>query len=203
MQFNSWMNVKNIAYSTVNSIVSEVFNSYEQGVQTTKERVRLILSGDGWDQVRIEDLLVKIDLGDPFQQAREELEKEDKRISYIQNEFEFAKPQTIKLDRNPQAKFATLQYVPIKASLKILLEDETFLKQKKDDPFYHEDSVVKDVKDSDNFMNNQFFRNNPTAVPLILFQDELEFSYNSFNKPMCYRDYILVPYFTIVHILRF
>ena len=74
MQFNSWMNVKNIAYSTVNSIVSEVFNSYEQGVNTTKERINLILSEDGWDKVKINDLLSKIDLNDPFKQAREELE---------------------------------------------------------------------------------------------------------------------------------
>jgi hypothetical protein len=177
MQFNSWMNVKNIAYSTVNSIVSEVFNSYEQGVNTTKERIKLILSEDGWDKVKIDDLLSKIDLNDPFKQAREELEKEEKRIRYIQNEFEFAQPRTIRLSETSTAPLATMQYIPIKESLKIFLEDPTFLKQKNEDPFYHEPGVVKDVKDSENFRNNKFFEENPTAIPLIIFQDELEVSF--------------------------
>ena len=175
MQFNSWMNVKNIAYTTVNSIVSEVFNSYEQGVNTTKERIRLHLSKDSWDEVKIEDLLSKVDLNDPFKEARLELEKEDKRISYIESEFEFAKPKTVRLSDAPTAvQPATMQYIPIKESLRIFLEDPTYLKQKNEDPFYHEPGVVKDVKDSENFRSNKFFQDNPTAVPIIIFQDELE-----------------------------
>ena len=175
MTFNSWMNVKNIAYSTVNSIVSEVFSSYEHGVEVTKGRVKDHLLKDGWDVNQVEEFLDKMNLEDPFRTAREELEMEKKRLDYIKSNFEYAKPVTIRLDEGRNnSKKDTMQYIPIKDSLKKFLEDETFIEQKKSDPYYHEPGIIKDVKDGENFRNNQFFQKNPTAVPIILFMDELE-----------------------------
>ena len=175
MQFNCWMNIQNIAYSTVNVIVSEVFNSFHQGVTVTKEKVREHLVHDGWEHAKVEDLLSKIDLEDPFAEAREHLENEKTRKTYISEQFEYAKPVTVRLNKtSPHEKPETMQYIPIKESLKILIEDETFIKQKSEDPYYHEPNVIKDVMDGLNFRRNKFFSENPTAVPLILFQDELE-----------------------------
>ena len=177
MTFNNWMNVKNIAYSTVNSIVSEVFNSYEHGVEVTKERVKDLLVKDGWDVHKVEEFLTKLNLEDPFRKARKELEMEKKRLDYIKTNFEYAKPVTIRLDEgsnNSTSKKDTMQYISIKDSLKKFLEDDTFIEQKKSDPYFHEPGVIKDVKDGENYRNNEFFKNNPTAVPIILFMDELE-----------------------------
>ena len=53
--FNSWMNVKVIAWSTVNSIVTEVFESYRKGVEFTKSKIRrkLLESGIREDEVKV------------------------------------------------------------------------------------------------------------------------------------------------------
>ena len=175
MQFNSWMNVKNIAYSTVNEIVTEIFNSYQQGVTVTKDRIKKHLEIDGWDSSKIWELLSKIDLEDPFKEARGSLENETKRKTYIQSEFDYAKPVTIRLNEtNRNEKPETMQYIPIKESLKILLEDESYISQKNNNPYFHEPGVIKDVKDGLTYRTNKFFTENPEAVPIILFADELE-----------------------------
>ena len=67
-----------------------------------------------------------------------------------------------------------MQYIPIKQSLKILLEDETFISQKLSDTYYQEEDVIKDCQDGAHFKQNGFFLNNPSAVPILIFQDELE-----------------------------
>ena len=175
MTFNMWMNVKNIAYSTVNLIVAEVFNSYEQGVNLTKGKISRLLQGDGMSADEISRILAAIDTEDPFVAARRDLEREVDRKKYIVKEFDNVQPVTVRLNNeNRLEKPDTMQYVPIKKSLKLLLEDETFIKQKESDPYYPEENVIKDCKDGAYLKENQFFKDNPEAVPLLIFQDELE-----------------------------
>ena len=173
MQFNTWMNVKNIAYSTVNLIVTEVFNTYQQGVDVTKNKIKALLINEKLESSKINELLDDLE-EDPFVIARKDLESELKRKKYIMTEFENARPVTVRLNEGSREKPETMQYIPIKQSLKILVEDETYINQKKDDPYFSEENVIKDVKDGINFRKNKYFRENPTAVPLLVFQDELE-----------------------------
>ena len=174
MTFNTWANVKNIAHSTVSLIVSEVFNSYQQGVDVTKKKVKKLLANEGIDVSEVDKLLEELD-DDPFMRARVDLESEAKRKKFILTSFENVKPVTVRLNKDRVGvKPETMQYIPIKQTLKLLLEDESYNKQKREDPYFHEPGVIKDVKDGKNFRNNKFFLENPTAVPLLFFQDELE-----------------------------
>ena len=66
------------------------------------------------------------------------------------------------------------QLVPLRASLKLLLEDKSFLKKKCSDPYHHEEGLIKDVRDGEGYRSNPFLRQHPEAVGIILFQDELE-----------------------------
>ena len=96
-------------------------------------------------------------------------------MGLLLSSFSNVQPQTIKLSEvGLGAKSDTMQYISIKNSLKLLLEDESFLNQKKNDFYIHEAGYIKDVRDGSNFRNNTFFKENPDAVPIILFQDELE-----------------------------
>ena len=175
IQFNNWSNVKNIAYSTVNLIVSEVFNSYQRGVEVTKTKIANLMESDGVPADKIKRILEEIDLSDPFAEAREELESELSRKKYLKKEFAHAAPISVRLNTDSLAeKPETMQYVPIKESLKILLEDDTFLRQKATDPYFPEENIVKDCRDGLTFQQNEFFKQNPTSVPLVIFQDELE-----------------------------
>ena len=172
--FNNWMNVAGIPYTTVNMIVSEVFRSYHMGVDITKQQIEKNLSQEGVENIKIKDILEKVGKDDPFLKAQEHLEKENKRLKFIQEAFENTPPMTIRLNPQYEPKAETYQYVSLISSLKQLIEDETFILQKNSNPYFAEDGVVKDVRDGKNFRENSFFQENPDAVPILLFQDELE-----------------------------
>ena len=175
MQFNRWANIKNVPYSTVSEIVTEVFDSYKQGAEVTKKKIISIFRKDGLALDPLLKVLGEVDDLDPFKAARKLLEKDRDRQNFILKEFPNVQPLDIRLNtEDMREKALTLQYVPIKESLKNLLEDETYLAQKIADPYYHEENVIKDCKDGTYFKQNQFFVNNPGAVPIVLFQDELE-----------------------------
>ena len=172
--FNNWMNVSGISYSTVNTIVSEVFRSYNKGVEVTKQRIKRLLIKQGVEEGDVEKIMETVGKDDPFNIAQEQLENEKKRIKFIKEAFGNTPPLTIRLNSAQENKPETYQYVSIKSSLKNLLEDETYMHQKKTNPYKAEEEVVKDVRDGSNFRNNPYFANNPDSVPLLLFQDELE-----------------------------
>ena len=58
--------------------------------------------------------------------------------------------------------------------MKLLLEDDTYINQKLNDPYYYDPNVIKDVRDGECFRRSVFFNQHPEAVPLIVFIDELE-----------------------------
>lgn len=169
--FNSWMNVKGIAWSTVNSIVTEVFESYRKGVEFTKSKIRrkLLESGIREDEVKV--IMSAAEIMDPIELARKELETESSRKNFICSSFPYVKPVTIRLG---PGKSDIMHYVPIKDSLKNLLEDQSFIDQRNEDPYYFEPNIIKDIRDGSCFKENEFFRVNPDALPLIAFADELE-----------------------------
>ena len=70
------MNVSNVAYSTVNFIVKEVFSSYEKGVEFTMKKIENKLHEVGVDEEKIKRLMEDAQQFDPFEKAKEELEKE-------------------------------------------------------------------------------------------------------------------------------
>ena len=68
---------------------------------------------------------------DPFAVARKELESTRDRLKFISSEFDHIKPVNVRLNQEKKLEAPdTMQYIPIKQSLKSLLEDETFLAQK-------------------------------------------------------------------------
>ena len=175
IQFNTWCNVKMVPYSTVSEIVKEVFLGYERGMSAKNKSVEKILLKGGIADNVVRNILEDIDLSDPFKLARDELGRDSDRQKFVMEEFNFVKPISVCL--NPvdlDGKKHTMQYVPIKQSLKALLENESYIKQKITDPYIAENNVIKDCKDGRIFQENKFFIDNPTAVPILLFQDELE-----------------------------
>ena len=168
------MNISNIAYTTVNVIIKEVFEAYDKGVNFTRNKVESKLRELEVGEDKIEAVLQVIDKDDPFQTARKQLEKEKQRINFINSSFPNVKSETVVLSSRDDPKKESYQYVSVKDSLKVLLEDESFIKQKVNDPYYFDENVIKDVRDGDCFLTNTFFNDNPEAVPLLVFVDELE-----------------------------
>ena len=172
--FNTWMNISGVAYSTVNMIMKEVFNSYDRGMEFIREKILAKLRKTSVNLDEVENALSEMEKDNIFEKAKSELLSEFKRKNYILSNFPDVQPITVKLNDTAEGKKETYQYVPIEQSLKILLEDETYLKQKIDDPYYHEENIFKDSRDGTMFRSNPFFKRNPEAIPLVVFQDELE-----------------------------
>ena len=172
--FNNWMNVAGIPYSTVNLIVSEVFKSYQMGADLTKHHIRNILISQGFDEKQVQDIIENVGKDDPFNAAKKNLESEKKRLTFIKEAFKNTQPETVRLNPAHEAKSESYQYVSLKGSIKNLLEDESYINQKKSDPYRAEEGVVKDVRDGKLFHQNPYFQKNPEAVPILIFQDELE-----------------------------
>ena len=91
-----------------------------------------------------------------------------KRVKFLQENFPNVQPISIDL---PSGKY---EYVPIGETLKLLMEDDSYIKQKADDPYTYEEGIYKDTRDGELFRENAFFKLNPDAIGLLLFQDELE-----------------------------
>lgn len=197
--FNNWMNVAAIPYSTVNLIVREVFKSYQMGANLAKHRIKNILHGQGFDEQQVEEIFENVDKNDPFEAARAHLESEKKRLTFIKESFSNVKPETIRLNPINETKPESYQYVSLKSSIKTLLEDDSYQRQKKSDPYKAEEGIVKDVRDGEIFKQNQYFKDNPDSVPIIMFQDELEeklqiflpFIFNKVDISSSYRLYCI------------
>ena len=172
--FNTWMNISGIAYTTVNGIVKEVFDSYDKGVEFSKMKIKEKLKAEEIEDCKIEEILSTMDEDDLFSVARKELETERNRKKYIFSKFPNAQPETVFLPTENGSKKESYQYVPIKESLKLLLEDQSYIKQKLEDPYNYEEGVFKDTRDGSCFQTNEFFKTNPDAVALVVFVDELE-----------------------------
>ena len=173
-QFNAWMNVNHIPYSTANKIIKELFEAYDRGVDYTKQKIKKKLIEDKVSEDIIENILAVVDKVDPFLIAKQELSTARDRKRFIDQHFLNIVPETVPLSKKGNKVTESYQYIPIKKSLKVLLEDETYVKQRLADPYSFEDNVIKDVRDGDCFVQNEFFKANPDAVPLIVFVDELE-----------------------------
>ena len=171
IKFVDWMNIKNVPYSTCNIIIKEVFNAYAEGKKASSTNIRKLLQDVDVDDILIEQILRKVAEDDPFDQARSVLESEEKRLNYVKETFDHIEPETVYLNKENSESY---QYISIIKSLKVLLEDKTFINQKQTDGYFPEESVYKDVRDGEYLKNNPYFISNPEAVPILLFQDELE-----------------------------
>ena len=170
---NTWMNISGVPYSTVNEIVKELFASYEKGKDYIQKKLRNKLINDQIDPNKIEEILSVID-EDPFSAARKELEMERKRKNFILSNFPNVEPETILLSSESDSRRESMQYVSVLKSLKLLFEDPSYISQKLEDPYHYEDDVIKDTRDGSTLKQNLFFQENPDAVPLVMFIDELE-----------------------------
>ena len=162
--FCDWMSVKAIPFSTCNIIVAEVFKSYGLAKDQMRLKICEILRKEGFDTAKIEQILSELEHEDPFTRAKGELETESRRIRFLKESYDYTSPETVFLPTKKGEKRESYQYVPLKQSLKALLEDSSFLKQKSEDDYFHEPDVYKDIRDGDHFRTNTFFKENPEAI---------------------------------------
>ena len=114
---------------------------------------------------------------DPFLQAQEDLISEHKRTKFLEENFKLVKPVEIVL--NPEevkrgSKKESYQYIPIKATLMNVLEDETYIEAMNSVSNTSVDDEIKEIADGNALKSNKFFLDNPTARPLLIYSDAVE-----------------------------
>lgn len=171
VMFNDWMNVKHIPYTTCNVIVKEVFDSYIEGKDVLRKKLKKILEEMNISEQTIKDIVEELSTVDPFDVANQELGSEYKRLNYLKENFNYNDPEIVHLDSEKKDSYI---YIPIDKSLQRLVEDATYISQKETDPYVFEDGVYSNVRDGKYFRTNPYFTANPNAIPIMLFQDELE-----------------------------
>ena len=174
IQFNTWMNISNIPWTTVSQIVQHFFGSYDKGVDYITSQVKKVLASINVHESIIENIVTDIRLNDPFKKAKELLVAEADRVRYIKDNFSYVASQTEPL-RDENGKIgAYYQYVPVPETLRVVLESDDYISQKRSDPYFHEHGIIKDIRDGEVYRGSQFWNDNPEAEGLILFSDELE-----------------------------
>ena len=100
---------------------------------------------------------------------------EYERNRHIEEMMTHVPPKQIALNPGrPKNETKTIQYVPIVETLKVLLEDPTYkeqarreaelMRQAEDSPY------LGDLKNGFVFRDNKFFRENPDAIPIVLYR---------------------------------
>ena len=84
-------------------------------------------------------------------------------------------PQFSGTKRRLTEKWDTFQYIPLLSSLKQLLSDESIVEQVDYCPQrVHSDGILEDFCDGDRFSSHPVFSQDPYALQIIAYYDELE-----------------------------
>lgn len=162
--------------STVQTIVEEIQNIHEMGQDYTLKTLHSLLKND---MCLADDTIAKIcdcvkdsDLFSVCHQGP--MRTTYSRAQTFKKMFKYIEPQKIQLgtDENMTPWFA--YYVPVKDTLKNLLESDMWKNSVSQQSCENDSDVFGDITDGHSFKSNPFFSKNPGSLKLILYQDAFE-----------------------------
>ena len=130
------------------------------------------------DQNELDSVLLELNDKDPFMRAQELLSTETSRKKFVYENFDYIAPLEIvlnqdEIDRGKPKE--TVHYVPIHETLKVIFGDPTYQKVvTRENSGERSIDCLNDIKDGFLFQNSEYFQENPSALPLILYSDGVE-----------------------------
>jgi hypothetical protein len=175
--YNCLMNEKKVPYSTTDFIAQKMTALHEQNMKLVEKAVTDLFLKSSTPleasavitEIRKSDVLAAIHSkgGDA------NMSTEYGRVKFIDKNMSVIQPVTVVLNpEDPLKKQRSYQYVPIAETLKLMLEDSSYQNCATSAKDYR-DAVHSDIWNSELYKNNAFFLQNPTAIPLILYSDEI------------------------------
>jgi hypothetical protein len=107
----------------------------------------------------------------PFISLQEDFSSVYKRKKFVRGSGFYIPPREVKLPADDTGIVRTFQYIPIIDLVKAIVSDPGFCKQTE---YSRESETLYDIKDGEFWKNSPYFQNNPTALGLIFYSDELE-----------------------------
>ncbi|XP_044585983.1 uncharacterized protein LOC123266021 [Cotesia glomerata] len=97
-----------------------------------------------------------------------------KRKKFCEKNFPYVSPIQIPVNNSSSKKKQFFHYVPLKETIKQLYDNKSLSHNLVFDIPKYNSKILKDFTDGSVFKNNPFFKDNPNAVQLILYQDSFE-----------------------------
>lgn len=159
--------------STVQYVASEFLKMHRQNNEITGSNISKYLQKIGGSIESISDIIEKTSNDNVFFKIEKLFGTSHKRYKFYKENFAYVEPIQIPLG-NAKGKNIFFHYVPIKETLKKLFYNKSLSDQLIFQNPNHEDNVLKDFTDGIVFKENIFFKKNPDAIQLILYQDSFE-----------------------------
>lgn len=157
-----------IPVNTIQFLITELQVIADQGRDHQKVKLRSYLQELQIPDDKIEQIAEELFINDIFWNCSKKLNSSYKRYKFYKERHSFIEPIEIKL--NDKCHF---QYVPVIETLKRIVKDKSVFHEwniKKES----EEGMLEDFTDGTVFQENQFFKDNPDAIQIILYQDSFE-----------------------------
>ncbi|XP_034238378.1 uncharacterized protein LOC117643547 [Thrips palmi] len=159
-----------IPQETVQNICEEMKMVHDVNLDFISMRLKSRLSSEGLAAEKVDEILKDC----LPSQSSKPLSTSYLRRQYYINNFLYVAPVPVKLP--PPKKYPHLKryfyYVPLKETLQACFKSKSMKINLEHEPSY--DDVIRDFTDGTLFKENEFFKDNPKALRLILFQDAFE-----------------------------
>ena len=186
MQYADFLNrlthFKFIPQKNVTEIANEFRLNSEKASEVREIKLRkALLKVPGILEEQINAIVQESVMDDEYLKAQAELNSEFKRKKYIQQNFKYINPVEIVLNKEEVKKGAlkeVVHYIPIKESVKALLEDKGLNQviEQERERFRQSDGVLRDFRDGSAFRESPFFKDNPGAYAAHFYSDGVELS---------------------------
>jgi len=160
--------------STIQFIVNEMNNINELGKEYLKDKLEQICSVAGLAEEIVKPVCNELFKSDPFTSAQKygPLRTNHTRKEYYKQNFDYIEPESVKLGRNSSNEDRYYYYVPIIESLKLKFKGKNM--SNFSIPESTNNRLYSDYADGAVYQKNKFFKSNPDAIVIILYQDAFQ-----------------------------
>ena len=176
--YNNLAYQKMIPQSTIQMIIQEFICLLKKSQEMKMKKISKMLSDENLAQ-NIISKVQNICENDEIISAHHKLDSSWKREKFMLNNFDVVLPEEIILNEEgikEGEKKESFQYVPLEKSMKVLLQDPTYLKVMEDvrNKDVSKPGVLEDIKDGRNYQNIKYFQDNPQAKCGLIYSDAIE-----------------------------
>jgi hypothetical protein len=197
--YNSLMHDKRVPYKTTDYIAQKIAALHDQNMRLIEQSVRKVLLTDNPDVTReiISEMRKADILGIVHSNSSDvNMATQHGRLKYIDNNMPFVPALRIVINpSDPVQKQKELYYVPIADTLKMILTDLSY-KRCATSAEISQGHQIGDIWDTEVYQENEFFQTNPTAIPLIIYSDEVTIT-NPLSSGTAKKHKMIAMYYTL------
>lgn len=162
-----------IPVSTIQKIIENMQILNDASLKVMNNHLKEILKNENFPSDKIEAIIKEVSSLNPFSTQNKSLNSDYKRKKVYREQRQYVDlcEQFIRQDGSKKICF---HYVPIGDTLRRLFNSKSLVNFVHYNGATSNDQILKDFTDGEAYKNNVFFKNNPTAIKLFLYQDSFQ-----------------------------